>query len=268
MSQLNRIATRGMDANKPNFASPFKRRELAVMEDVSTAVGVDETDKNSDDGRNDNDSGTEGLEKPKKRNSFNDNHNGTYHGNISHRHHHHHDGADEDEKSTYSKISAGKGHNVSGHVHKVSSSNTLVSSSSSHPTLRSSHHHHPASSSSTAFSSEVTSSSSSASHHHSSSSHNHNNTVMGLLMLVDGIGLAIITTATILEGYDLWIEFFHPYWDAHTVSLFLWFTGRTFQIIGLLFLIGTTFDLKSSYFCILMTFTTVTRTRIKLPNFS
>jgi hypothetical protein len=58
-------------------------------------------------------------------------------------------------------------------------------------------------------------------------------------MLIDGIGLAIITAATILEGYELWIHFFHKYWEANTTSLILWFLGRTFQIIGLVFLIGT-----------------------------
>lgn len=87
------------------------------------------------------------------------------------------------------------------------------------------------------------------SHHHSGSGHHphpHNheklnslNTINGFWMLIDGIGLAIITAATILEGYELWMHFFHKYWEANTTSLILWFLGRTFQIIGLLFLIGT-----------------------------
>jgi hypothetical protein len=63
-------------------------------------------------------------------------------------------------------------------------------------------------------------------------------TILGLWMLLDGIGLAIITTATILEGYELWISFFNHYWTLNTGSITLWFTGRTCQIIGLLFLIG------------------------------
>lgn len=75
-------------------------------------------------------------------------------------------------------------------------------------------------------------------HHHPSHSHSSTNAILGLWMLLDGIGLAIITTATILEGYELWTDFFNKYWDYNTGSLSLWFTGRTFQIIGLLFLIG------------------------------
>lgn len=77
-----------------------------------------------------------------------------------------------------------------------------------------------------------------ARHHHQSQSHSSTNVMLGLWMLLDGIGLAIITTATILEGYELWTDFFKNYWDYNTGSLLLWFAGRTFQIIGLLFLIG------------------------------
>lgn len=85
-------------------------------------------------------------------------------------------------------------------------------------------------------------------HGHKNNSHNsHNsmNTLNGLWMLIDGIGLAIITAATILEGYELWIHFFHNYWASNTTSLTLWFLGRTFQIIGLLFLIGMLFYFTS-----------------------
>lgn len=70
--------------------------------------------------------------------------------------------------------------------------------------------------------------------------HNSMSTINGLWMLVDGIGLALITAATVLEGYELWIHFFHQYWETNTTSLTLWFLGRTCQIIGLMFLIGIT----------------------------
>jgi hypothetical protein len=86
------------------------------------------------------------------------------------------------------------------------------------------------------FSAAPSSSSSFYSSHHNSSS-----AVTGLWMLVDGIGLAIITTATILEGYELWKEVFQVNWDFNSGSLMLWLIGRSSQILGLLLLIGTCF---------------------------
>lgn len=105
-------------------------------------------------------------------------------------------------------------------------------------------------------------------HHHSSSSHHnsdhihslpsishhpshHSNSIhyqhphvtytghnLGLLMLFDGIGLALITTATVLEGFDMWSELFSDHWSTNSFGLSCWLTGRTCQIIGLMFLIG------------------------------
>jgi hypothetical protein len=75
----------------------------------------------------------------------------------------------------------------------------------------------------------------------SSSHHNSSSAVTGLWMLIDGIGLAIITTATILEGYELWKEVFQVNWDFNSGSLMLWLIGRSSQILGLLLLIGTYF---------------------------
>jgi hypothetical protein len=68
--------------------------------------------------------------------------------------------------------------------------------------------------------------------------HNSMASLNGLWMLIDGIGLAMITAATVLECYELWTHFFHKYWELNTTSLTLWFLGRTCQIIGLMFLIG------------------------------
>jgi hypothetical protein len=67
---------------------------------------------------------------------------------------------------------------------------------------------------------------------------------LGLWMLIDGIGLAIIEAATILEGAELWKEVFHSNWDTNSSSLMFWLVGRSSQILGLLFLIGNIFILR------------------------
>jgi hypothetical protein len=73
---------------------------------------------------------------------------------------------------------------------------------------------------------------------HSPHGHGMHSGLNGLWMLIDGIGLAIITTATILEGYELWLEIFQSHWATNMLSEILWFAGRSFQVIGLFFLIG------------------------------
>jgi len=57
------------------------------------------------------------------------------------------------------------------------------------------------------------------------------------LLVIDGIGLGLIAICTILEGIDLWNDFFHLYQDSNTQSLLFWLLGRTSQIVGLCFLI-------------------------------
>jgi hypothetical protein len=64
------------------------------------------------------------------------------------------------------------------------------------------------------------------------------NASTGLIMLLDGIGLAIIAGSTLLEGFDLWKDFFNEYWLSNASSLSFWFSGRTCQIIGLIILIA------------------------------
>lgn len=61
---------------------------------------------------------------------------------------------------------------------------------------------------------------------------------MGLWMLVDGIGLAIVAGATIMEGIHLWKELFHMYWESERLSLLFWIGGRSLQVSGLVLLIG------------------------------
>ena len=68
--------------------------------------------------------------------------------------------------------------------------------------------------------------------------HLHNpGTSMLLWMLVDGIGLAIITACTILEGFELWRDYFNEYAGFNCSSLTFWLSGRTSQVVGLMSLI-------------------------------
>lgn len=65
------------------------------------------------------------------------------------------------------------------------------------------------------------------------------NSSIGLWIIVDGIGLAIVAGATILEGMHLWKESFHLFWLTQKTSLMYWFGGRSLQVSGLTVLIGT-----------------------------
>ena len=60
---------------------------------------------------------------------------------------------------------------------------------------------------------------------------------MLLWMLVDGIGLAIIAACTILEGYELWRDYFNEYAEFNMSSITFWFSGRFCQVVGLMSLI-------------------------------
>ena len=59
-----------------------------------------------------------------------------------------------------------------------------------------------------------------------------------LWMIVDGVGLAIIAAATVLDGVDLWELIFSSQWDYNKGSLSLWFAGRGLQVAGLFCLIS------------------------------
>mmetsp|Transcript_32743 Transcript_32743/g.55207 ORF Transcript_32743/g.55207 Transcript_32743/m.55207 type:complete len:430 (+) Transcript_32743:167-1456(+) len=69
-------------------------------------------------------------------------------------------------------------------------------------------------------------------------SHSRSHSLFGLLMILDGIGLAIVAGATILEGVRYWHDYYHLFWDTQTTCLLFWFGGRTFQVVGLMFLIA------------------------------
>ena len=69
-------------------------------------------------------------------------------------------------------------------------------------------------------------------------SHAHNSGASMLLwMLVDGVGLAIIAACTILEGFQLWNDYFNEYLEFNVPSLTFWFSGRFCQLVGLISLI-------------------------------
>lgn len=70
------------------------------------------------------------------------------------------------------------------------------------------------------------------------SQHNSTNAANLILLIVDGIGLAIIAGCTILEGAELWNSFFNEYATSNPSSLCFWFCGRFLQLAGLMLLIA------------------------------
>ena len=52
-------------------------------------------------------------------------------------------------------------------------------------------------------------------------------------MIVDGVGLAIIATCTIMEGFELWRDYFSEYSDDNMPSIMFWISGRICQVLGL-----------------------------------
>jgi hypothetical protein len=65
----------------------------------------------------------------------------------------------------------------------------------------------------------------------------HHGTSMLLWMLVDGVGLALIAACTILEGFELWKDFFNEYLESNYPAMSFWFSGRMCQIMGLVSLL-------------------------------
>ena len=78
------------------------------------------------------------------------------------------------------------------------------------------------------------------SHAHNNNQHTqqHNATSILLWMLLDGIGLAIIAACTILEGMELWKDYFIEYSEFNHPAIAFWICGRTSQVLGLIFLIA------------------------------
>lgn len=70
---------------------------------------------------------------------------------------------------------------------------------------------------------------------HSKSQQFHPSVIFSLFL--DGIGLAIIAGCTILEGIDLWNDFYNEYWEENSSSLGFWFSGRILQVTGIILLI-------------------------------
>jgi len=57
-------------------------------------------------------------------------------------------------------------------------------------------------------------------------------------MLVDGVGLGLIAGCTLLEGRDLWTDYFQEHASANQGSIAFWIAGRSCQVMGLLLLIA------------------------------
>ena len=57
------------------------------------------------------------------------------------------------------------------------------------------------------------------------------------VLLIDGIGLALILSCTILEGVDLFQDYFYEYFQENIVPVSFFITGRVCQVLGLLLLI-------------------------------
>ena len=57
-------------------------------------------------------------------------------------------------------------------------------------------------------------------------------------LIIDGLGLSIIATCTIMEGFELWRDYFSEYSDDNMPSIMFWISGRLSQVLGLLFLIS------------------------------
>jgi hypothetical protein len=58
-----------------------------------------------------------------------------------------------------------------------------------------------------------------------------------LILLLDGVGLAIIAACTILDGMEVWNDFFNEYFAENFAAMAFWFSGRSCQVMGLLLLI-------------------------------
>ena len=56
-------------------------------------------------------------------------------------------------------------------------------------------------------------------------------------MVIDGIGLGIITLCTLMEGMDDWQAPLSDYYPENVPSIFFWITGLSLAVGGLIFLI-------------------------------
>lgn len=70
------------------------------------------------------------------------------------------------------------------------------------------------------------------------SSPNIKNSILPIIWILDGIGLAILTACTLLDAFDIWNDFFIEYLSFNASSMSFWLSGRLCQIVGLLLLIG------------------------------
>lgn len=75
-------------------------------------------------------------------------------------------------------------------------------------------------------------------HPHTHAHPPHPQSSMMLWMLLDGVGLGLIAGCTVLEGLDLWGDFFREHYPDNHGSMAFWLAGRSCQVMGLLFLMA------------------------------
>jgi hypothetical protein len=73
---------------------------------------------------------------------------------------------------------------------------------------------------------------------------NRSNSHAFLIMMMDGIGLCLITGCTLLQGYSEWVKLHRHHYQYNVTSLSFLICGRICQVIGLLLLIGYAFTME------------------------
>ena len=73
---------------------------------------------------------------------------------------------------------------------------------------------------------------------------NRSNSYAFLVMMLDGIGLSIITGCTLLQVFNEWQKLHRHHYQYNVFSLSLLICGRICQVIGLLLLIGFAFTME------------------------
>ena len=73
---------------------------------------------------------------------------------------------------------------------------------------------------------------------------NRSNSYAFLIMILDGIGLSIITGCTLLQAFSEWQKLHRHHYQYNVLCLSLLICGRICQILGLLLLIGFAFTME------------------------
>ena len=73
---------------------------------------------------------------------------------------------------------------------------------------------------------------------------NRSNSYAFLIMMMDGIGLSIISGCTLLQAHSEWVKLHRHHYQYNIISLSFLVCGRICQVIGLLLLIGYAFTME------------------------